>query len=66
MNALYIFYIYIVILCVMVNYLKPCFPFGFHKYMVGAQKQQHISVHTLSFTHNRRKMCRYTQACIYA
>ena len=46
----------------MVNYLKPCFCFGFDKYMVGAQRQQHISVHALSFTHDRRKRCRYTQA----
>lgn len=48
----------------MVNCLKTYFPSGFDKYMVGAQRQ-YISVHILSFTHNRRKRCRYTPAYKY-
>lgn len=37
MNAVCI-YTYIVTMCIMVNYLKPCLPFGFDKYTVPRDK----------------------------
>jgi len=48
----------------MVNYLKPCFPFGFNKCLVGAQRQQHFCACPQLYPQQKEQV--QTYAGIYA